>query len=143
MARTNATDTLIKRAAEIISTEVTHHIQHTPAHTVTTEQAQQIAETAKQKLSEDKDLGDVFRENEMSLAAWLLQKTEETHRAAQAKFIPIIRIKVTDAGVEDKINDPDVIAKKNRGIQYCKLTTNWSKRMDTSCGGICSSRPSR
>ncbi len=103
MERTDATDALIKKAAEIISTEVTHHIQHTPAHTVTTEQAQQIAETAKQKLSEDKDLGDVFRENEMPLAAWLLQKTEETHRAAQAKFIPIPRIKVTDAGVEEYV----------------------------------------
>ncbi len=101
--RTDATDALIKKAAEIISTEVTHHIQHTPAHTVTTEQAQQIAETAKQKLSEDKDLGEVFRENEMPLAAWLLQKTEETHRAAQAKFIPIPRIKVTDAGVEEYV----------------------------------------
>ncbi len=103
MERTDATDALIKKAAEIISTEVTHHIQHTPAHTVTTEQAQQIAETAKQKLSEDKDLGDVFRENEMPLAAWLLQKTEETHRAAQAKFIPIPRIKVTDAGIEEYV----------------------------------------
>ncbi len=103
MERTDVTDALIKKAAEIISTEVTHHIQHTPAHTVTTEQAQQIAETAKQKLSEDKDLGDVFRENEMPLAAWLLQKTEETHRAAQAKFIPIPRIKVTDAGVEEYV----------------------------------------
>lgn len=103
MERTEATDALIKKAAEIISTEVTQHIQHTLAHTVTAEQAQQIAQTAKQKLSEDKDLGDVFRENEMPLAAWLLQKTEETHRAAQAKFIPIPRIKVTDAGVEEYV----------------------------------------
>lgn len=29
-----------------------------------------------------KDLGDVFRENEMPLTAWLLHKTEETHRVA-------------------------------------------------------------
>lgn len=103
MERTDATDALVKKAAEIISTEVTHHIQHTPAHTVTAEQVQQITETVKQKLSEDKDLGDVFRENEMPLAAWLLQKTEETHRAAQAKFIPIPCIKVTDAGVEEYV----------------------------------------
>ena len=58
-----AADTLIKTATEIINTEVTHYIQNTPEHTVTTEQARQIAEVAKQKLSEDKDLGDVFREN--------------------------------------------------------------------------------
>ncbi len=28
---------------------------------------------------------------------------------------------------EDKINDPDVIAKKNRGIQYCEVATRWCK----------------
>lgn len=101
--RSETADTLIKMAAEIIRTEVTHHIQHTPAHTVTAEQTEQIAETARQKLSEDKDLGDIFRENEMPITAWLLHKTEETHRVAQAKFIPIPRIKVTDAGVEEYV----------------------------------------
>ena len=101
--RTEATDALIKRATDIINTEVTQHIQHTPSHTVTAEQARQIAENTKQKLGEDKDLGDVFRENEMPLTAWLLHKTEETHRAAQKKFIPIPRIKVTDAGVEEYV----------------------------------------
>lgn len=101
--RSETADTLIKTAAEIIRTEVTHHIQHTPAHTVTAEQTEQIAETARQKLSEDKDLGDIFRENEMPITAWLLHKTEETHRVAQAKFIPIPRIKITDAGVEEYV----------------------------------------
>ena len=28
---------------------------------------------------------------------------------------------------EDKLNDPDVIAKKKRGIQYCEVATRWSK----------------
>ena len=28
---------------------------------------------------------------------------------------------------EDKLNDPDVIAKKKRGIQYCQVATNWGK----------------
>ena len=60
LQKTAATDALLKKAAEIISTEVAQHIQHTPAHTVTPTQAQQIVETVKQKVSEDKDLGDVF-----------------------------------------------------------------------------------
>lgn len=78
-------------------------IQHTPAHTVTPVQAQQIVETVKQKVAEDKDLGQTFKENEMPLAAWMLYQTEETHRAAVNKFIPIPRIKVTDAGVEEYV----------------------------------------
>ncbi|XZH18301.1 DEAD/DEAH box helicase family protein [Clostridium perfringens] len=28
---------------------------------------------------------------------------------------------------EDKLKDPDVIAKKERGIQYCKIATEWGK----------------
>ena len=39
----------------------------------------------------------------MPIAAWMLQQTEETHRAAVNKFIPIPRIKVTDAGVEEYV----------------------------------------
>ena len=60
-------------------------------------------ETVKQKVSEDKDLGEMFKENENPLEAWMLYQTEETHRAAVSKFIPIPRIKVTDAGVEEYV----------------------------------------
>jgi type III restriction enzyme len=28
---------------------------------------------------------------------------------------------------EDKLNAPDVLAKKDRGIQYCKVASNWGK----------------
>lgn len=101
--KTDATDALLKKAADLIKAEVERHIQHTPAHTVTHVQAQQIVETVKQKVAEDKDLGQTFKENEMPLAAWMLYQTEETHRAAVNKFIPIPRIKVTDAGVEEYV----------------------------------------
>ena len=101
--KTDTTDALIKKAADLIKAEVEQHIQHTPAHTVTPVQAQQIVETVKQKVAEDKDLGQTFKENEMPLAAWMLYQTEETHRAAVNKFIPIPRIKVTDAGVEEYV----------------------------------------
>ena len=103
LPQTGAMDTLLEEAAELISTEVAHYIQHTPGHTVTTEQAHQIVETVKQRVAGDRDLGDVFRENELPLAAWMLQQTEETHRTAVNKFIPIPRIKVTNAGVEEYV----------------------------------------
>lgn len=103
ITKTEATDELLKKAAELISHEVAKHIQKTPSHTVTPAQAQQIADSVKAQVTEDRDLGDVFKENENPLTAWLLYQTEETHRAAQAKFIPIPRIKVTDAGVEEYV----------------------------------------
>lgn len=99
--KSDTADALLKKASELISQEVSHHIQSTPAHTVTPAQTQEIVDTVTEIIAEDKDLGDVFKDNEMPLAAWLRYHTEETHRAAQAKFIPIPRIKITDAGVEE------------------------------------------
>lgn len=96
-------DTLVKKATEIINTEVSKHIQSTPTHKVEAEQAKEIVSKVAEKLGEDKDLGNIFKENEMPLAAWLLYQTEETHKAAQEKFIPIPRIKVTDSGVEEYV----------------------------------------
>ena len=101
--KSEAMDTLVKKATEIINTEVSKHIQNTPAHKVDSEQAKEIASTVAEKLGEDKNLGNIFKENEMPLAAWLLYQTEETHKVAQEKFIPIPRIKVTDSGVEEYV----------------------------------------
>ncbi|MCI8801450.1 MAG: DEAD/DEAH box helicase family protein [Lachnospiraceae bacterium] len=101
-----ATDTLFQKAADLIHTEVSRHIQETPAHTVTPGQEKEIVKAVAEQISADRDLGDIFRDNKNPLAAWLLYKTEETHRAAEAKFIPVPRIKITDAGVEEYVFVP-------------------------------------
>lgn len=103
ITRTETTDTLIRTATEIITAEVSKHIQHTPGHTVTPAQAEQIVETVKKNVSKDRDLGEVFRDNENPLLAWMKHKTKEVHRVAESKFIPIPRIKVTDNGVEEYV----------------------------------------
>ena len=103
LPKNETTDVLLKKTTEIINTEVGYHIQHTSSHMFTSEQAKQIVEKVKQKVSEEKDWGKVFKENENPLEAWMLFKTEEIHRFAVSKFIPIPRIKVTDAGVEEYV----------------------------------------
>lgn len=103
LGKTLEMDSLLDKAASRIRDKVTQHIQSDPSHTVNDQQAEEIVEDVKRELSEDKDLGRVFAENEMPLMVWMLQDTKETHRAAQAKFIPIPRIKVTDAGVEEYV----------------------------------------
>jgi type III restriction enzyme len=101
--KTEQADALLKNSAKLIRHAVTKHIQSDPSHTVTPTQVKQIADEVSRQISQDKDLGDVYKENEMPLAAWMLYQTEETQRAAQAKFIPIPHIKVTDAGVEEYV----------------------------------------
>lgn len=103
LPETEGTDTVIDRADALIQQAVSHAIQSSPEHTVTPQAAQKIAESVAAQISDDKDLGDVFRENEMPLTAWMLHQTEQTHIAAKAKFIPIPRIKITDAGVEEYV----------------------------------------
>lgn len=101
--RTEQTDAVFSRAQTLIQQEVSHSIQTEPEHTVTPQTAQRIVETVVTQLTEDKDLGDTFHENEMPLTAWMLHQTEQTHIAAKAKFIPIPHIKITDAGVEEYV----------------------------------------
>ncbi|MDU1963007.1 DEAD/DEAH box helicase [Enterocloster clostridioformis] len=99
--KSDIADELFQKASVLINQQVTQQIQSNPTHTITPVFAQQIVETVKEQIVADKDLGDTFKDNEMPLTAWLRNKTEETHRAAEAKFIPIPRIKITDAGVEE------------------------------------------
>lgn len=101
LLRSEQSDALFTKASELIEQEVMHHIQTSPEHSVSPTQVQEIVEAVSEKVSADKDLGNVFRESENPFTAWMRYKTEETHRAAQSKFIPIPQIKVTDAGVEE------------------------------------------
>lgn len=103
MQKTDTTDALIEKTAELIQQAVISHIQTAPKHTVTPAHTQKIVAEVKEKVSEDKDLGVIFKENEMPLTAWMMYQTEKTHRAAQSGFIPIPRIKITDAGVEEYV----------------------------------------
>lgn len=96
-------DAVIDRAEELIRRAVSNAIQHTPEHTVTPQTARQIVDNVAAQISEDRDLGDIYRANELPLAAWMLIQTEQTHVAAKAKFIPIPRISITDEGVEEYV----------------------------------------
>ena len=101
--KTEQTDELIKKVNQKVQDKVQRHIRENHAAKLTTEQAAQIAESVGAELAEDADLGDVFKDNRDPLLAWTRQQAEETHRTAISKFIPIPRIKVTDAGVEEYI----------------------------------------
>ena len=101
--RTGQTDAMFSKAHTLIQQEVSQTIQTESDHTVTSQTAKKIVEKVVAQLAEDKDLGDIFHENELPLSAWLLHDTEQTHIAAKQKFIPIPRIKITDAGVEEYV----------------------------------------
>ncbi len=94
-------DNIINIATQMIAEEVTFHIQTTPEHTVTHEEKKKIVENIAKKISQDEDLGETFKNNENPFLSWMERKTEETHKNAQDKFIPVPKIKITDNGVEE------------------------------------------
>jgi len=101
--KSETADAMFRKAEELVSEQVVKIIQDTPTHNITLDQKEQIIENVKNQLSQDKDLADIYKENEMPFDLWLQEHTERTHRAAQSKFIPIPRIKITDAGVEEYV----------------------------------------
>ncbi len=101
--KTEKVDELLKETTVVIAEEVKKEIQETAETTVTEEKKKKIVEKVTKKISENKDLGKVFAENENPLLSWINGQVERTHVEAVAKFIPIPKIKVTDAGVEEYI----------------------------------------
>lgn len=103
ITKTDKADELLKQTTEVIAEEVKKEIQETAETVVTEEKKKKIIEKVKKKITENKDLGEVFAENENPLLAWINGQVEKTHVEAVAKFIPIPKIKVTDAGVEEYV----------------------------------------
>ena len=64
---------------------------------------QKIVQAVTQKLEENQDWGKTFRDNENPFLAWLEEETERTYTTIIEKFIPIPRIRITDAGVEEYV----------------------------------------
>ncbi|MCD7709518.1 MAG: type III restriction endonuclease subunit R, partial [Clostridiales bacterium] len=94
-------DEAFKRADSLIKEKVQGEIQAAPSHNIDSDGLKNIADDVGKALSDDKDLGEVFKENAEPFYEWLHQHAEDTHRSAQEKFIPIPQIKVTDAGAEE------------------------------------------
>ncbi len=99
--RSSCTDELFEKAKETITHEVVIAIQEEKTVEITEFRKKEIAAKVEKKIAEDKDLGEVYKENENPLSVWMEQKVEKTHREVIEKFIPIPKIKITDEGVEE------------------------------------------
>lgn len=105
LAENEANDILIQTAKAYLQAETLNYIAQRGDSAVNpTEPArQEIVRTVKQRLEESQDLGKTFKENENPLVAWLEGETRETYTTIIGKFIPIPRIRITDAGVEEYV----------------------------------------
>ncbi len=105
--KTDENDRIIKLLYQQITSRVESCAQKEPGVgsdevVLADEEAEAIvSEAAAAVIADNEDLADTFHDNEMPLAAWMRKETKRIHKQAVEKFIPIPRIKVTDAGVEE------------------------------------------
>lgn len=95
------TDSLISRTAQVIKDVVTKEILDSRLVELTKEQKQKVVQTVTSQIRDDKDLAEVYRENEDPFSNWLIDVVEVSHQKAKNRFIPIPRLKVLDSGVEE------------------------------------------
>lgn len=95
-------DTLLQTAKAYLQEKTEEYISALPnLITPTQPEKQKIVQAVKEKIEKDQDLGKIFRNNEAPLLAWMTEETEQLYNTMAGKYIPIPRIRVTDAGVEE------------------------------------------
>lgn len=99
ISKNEKSDELIDKAVSLVKEEVAKEIIASKKVEISKEQKKKITEKITDKIKEDKDLSEIFKENENPFYHWLGNTVEETHKSAKEKFIPIPRLKVTDEGV--------------------------------------------
>lgn len=99
VANTEKTNEIIDTAVNFVKEELAKEIHSTKTVEISKEQKNKITKKVAERIKEDKDLGEVFKENENPFYHWLNNTVEETHQTAKEKFIPIPKLKITDEGV--------------------------------------------
>lgn len=101
IAQTPESEAVVKQAQRLVVHELASELCSAAGHKVSREGFVKIARTVQQKIAKDKDLGEVFKENENPFSGWIPQCVEATHRKMISKYIPIPRIRITDPGEEE------------------------------------------
>ena len=99
VANTKKTNEIIDTAVNFVQEEIAKEIHSTKTVEISKEQKNKIFKKVAERIKEDKDLSEVFKENENPFYHWLNNTVEETHQTAKEKFIPIPKLKITDEGV--------------------------------------------
>lgn len=96
---------LLQAAKSYVQTETVNYLAQdgkAPPNPAKPEK-QKIVQAVTQKLKENQDWGKTFKDNENPFLVWLEEETEQTYTTIVGKFIPIPRIRVTDAGTEEYV----------------------------------------
>ena len=101
LQKSSEMDAVFTKTEKKVNEAVNDAITATGTSELSAETKKKIVEQVAKVMGEDKDLGDIFRENEQNLFSWIDTTVIDVHKAAANKYIPIPRIKITEKGVEE------------------------------------------
>jgi len=101
--KTKANKVMLTKVNSVIREVVNDYLlQTTRRNEALDEQGKkEIVHAIEQQLKDDIDLGVTYTTNENVFNAWIIEESVQTYKAIINKYIPIPRIKITDAGVEE------------------------------------------
>ncbi|WP_414732275.1 hypothetical protein [Acetobacterium carbinolicum] len=99
--KSSQVDQIFMQVENKLRQEIQDEIQKSPSHSVSKNKKTDITQKITEELMKDQDLGTVFEQNKDPLAIWLEAMAEKTHLAVVNKYIPIPKIRITDAGVKE------------------------------------------
>ena len=94
-------DELIGETISHVKDEVIKEISDSNNVKISNEQKAKVANKVKTNLKENKDLSDVYKENEKAINDFIDKTVEQTHEEAKNRFISIPKLKIIDAGVTE------------------------------------------
>lgn len=101
LQKSSVMDAVFTKTEKKVNEAVNDAITATGTSELSAETKKKIVEQVAKVMGEDKDLGDIFRENEQNLFSWIDTTVIDVHKAVANKYIPIPRIKITEKGVEE------------------------------------------
>ncbi|MEI3038397.1 MAG: DEAD/DEAH box helicase family protein [Victivallales bacterium] len=95
------TEELVRKTQGLIASNVVSALHNSPEHKISAAGKKKIVKEVAATLTEDKDLGDIYKENADPFYDWITHTVETTHRSIVNKYITIPRIKITDPGEDE------------------------------------------
>lgn len=92
----------LTKTKELLKHEVNKTIQQNKSVFSVEKEKVSIFQNVIDKIKEDKELGEIYKENEFPIAAMLEKEIEKTQYEAKEKFIPVPQLKINDTGVSEQ-----------------------------------------
>lgn len=102
ISNTETNRQLLTKTKELLKHEVNKTIQQNKSVFSVKKEGASITKNVTDKIKDDKELGEIYKENEFPIAAMLEKEIEKIQYEVKQKFIPIPQLKINDTGVSEQ-----------------------------------------